>query len=245
MSIYPAYQQARAIAYNSQNGQIAVSNNYGDVSIYDYNDISKRVTTIYKPEKWCETLVYSPCGTMLAIGSHDCQVYVYKIEGEEYKLIFDSKYSQSSAITAMDWSRDSKYIRAIDQAYMKVFYNIEERAQIQDQASELLDTMLWATSTCKLGWEAMGVYPKQDADGSDINAVDADEKRELMVAGDDFNSIRIFNYPVINSNHQCIRLLGHSEHVAKVRFVNGGSERRIISCGGNDKTIIQWKEVSA
>jgi len=83
--------------------------------------------------------------------------------------------------------------------------------------STLTDPSIWATSTCKLGWDVNGVYPS-GADGTDINSVDADESRQLVVAGDDFGSITIYRYPVLNNSHQCIKLTGHSEHVPRARF---------------------------
>lgn len=56
-----------------------MSNNYGDINILDYNDFSRRITTIYPPREWCESLSYSPDENYLAIGSHDDTIYVYKI----------------------------------------------------------------------------------------------------------------------------------------------------------------------
>jgi len=92
-----------------------VSNNYGDVHILDYNDFSKRITTLYKPREWCETMVYSPDGNFLAIGSHDDTIYVYKIDQKgDYSIHWTIMHVHSSAIIAMDWSRDSRYIRAAD-----------------------------------------------------------------------------------------------------------------------------------
>lgn len=89
----------------------------------------------------------------------------------------------SSAVTALDWSRDSKYLRAVDQAYAKIFYNVEESVQVPDGMTTLVDPTIWATSTCKLGWEVAGVFP-QGADGTDINCVDADAARKHIVAGE-------------------------------------------------------------
>jgi len=103
-----------------------VSNNYGDITILDYNDFSKRITTLYKPREWCEVLVYSPNHEYLAVGSHDDSIYIYKINDKgEYTLHWSIFFVHSSAILGMDWSRDSKYLRAVDQAYAKIFYDVE------------------------------------------------------------------------------------------------------------------------
>ena len=112
-----------------------------------------------------------------------------------------------------------------------------------DGSSSLVDPAIWATSTCKLGWEVMGVYP-QGADGTDINAVDATADRTLVAAGDDFGSVRVFRYPALKQGHQCRRMTGHSEHVSRVRFYNQGDQPYLISAGGNDRTYIQWKAVA-
>ena len=126
MSSHPVQQQARAIAYSKHHNHVAVSNNYCDVHILDYNDFSKRITTLYKPREWCETIVYSPDGNFVAIGSHDDTIYIYKIsEKGEYAHHWTIQHVHSSAVIAMDWSRDSRYVRAVDQAYAKIFYDID------------------------------------------------------------------------------------------------------------------------
>merc|ERR1719223_1999579 len=110
MSSHPVQQQGRAITYSPHHNHVAVSNNYGDVHILDYNDFSKRITTLYKPREWCEAMVYSPNQEYLAVGSHDDSIYVYKInEKGEYSLYWSITFVHSSAIVGMDWSRDSKF----------------------------------------------------------------------------------------------------------------------------------------
>ena len=133
LSSYPVQQQARCVTYSPKHEHVAVSNNYGDVSILDYNDFSKRLTTLYKPREWCESLSYSPDQSYLAVGSHDDSIYIYKIsEQGEYTLHWSITFVHSSAIVGMDWSRDSKFLRAVDQAYAKIFYNVEECQQVPD-----------------------------------------------------------------------------------------------------------------
>jgi len=212
--------------------------------ILDYNDFSKRITTLFKPREWCECLSYSPDGNYIALGSHDDSIYVYKINDKgEYSLHWSITFVHSSAVVGMDWSTDSRYIRAVDQAYAKIFYDVEKSQQVGDGPSSLIDATLWATSTCKLGWEVMGVFP-QGADGTDVNCVDASEDRKLLVAGDDFGTICVYKFPVLRNTQPCRRLTGHSEHVPRARFYNKDEdETYIVSIGGMDRTIIQWKEV--
>jgi WD40 repeat protein len=127
LSSTPVHMQARGITYSKKWKHVAVSNNYGDVAILDYNDMTKRITTLYKPREWCEVMVYSPNEEFLAVGSHDDSIYVYKIDEKGYHLHWAITFVHSSAINAMDWSKDSKYLRAIDQAYAKLFYDVEKQ----------------------------------------------------------------------------------------------------------------------
>lgn len=145
----------------------------------------------------------------------------------------------------MDWSKDSKYLRAIDQAYAKLFYDISECTQVTEGQSTLTSLNMWATATCKLGWEVHGVFP-QGADGTDVNAVDSTPDRGLIAAGDDFGSVCVYKGPILKNTQNCRRLTGHSEHVPRVRFYNNDPEDKfLISAGGNDRTYIQWKQVPA
>lgn len=246
LSSVPAHQQARGITYSKKWEHVACSNNNGDVAILDYKDLTKRITTLYKPREWCEAMAYSPDEKFLAIGSHDDSIYVYKISDTgEYSLEWSITFVHSSAITALDWSKDSKYIRAIDQAYAKIYYDVEKKEQVTEGQTTLTDLKLWTTATCKLGWEVAGVFP-QGADGTDVNAVDCDKERKLVASGDDFGSVNVYKLPILKNTQNCRRLTGHSEHVPRVRFYKDEKDQQfLISAGGNDRAYIQWKEVPA
>lgn len=54
---------------------------------------------------------------MLAVGSHDDHVYVYKISDDGKYHGYHKFKLASSFITALDWSTDSKFIRTNDGAH--------------------------------------------------------------------------------------------------------------------------------
>lgn len=67
-------------------------------------------------KEWIEVLKYSPDETMLAVGSHDNDIYIYKVNGNNYE--FHGKLqAHKSFITNFDWSKDSKYIQSNCGAY--------------------------------------------------------------------------------------------------------------------------------
>lgn len=217
--------------------------------IYDYRDFQVLVQTLLEPQEWCEVLKYSPSEDYLAVGSHDNSIYVYEVTAATsasgsatYQLFQVIKDRHSAAITAMDWSRDSVFLRSIDSAYLKNYFDIKNNNQIMDGAHTLTDPSLWQTSTCKLGWEVMGVFPP-GTDGTDVNSVDANKSRTLLAVADDFGSLCVYRFPCVSNNQDCLRLTGHSEHVSRVKYLDGKQAHYLITAGGKDLTYIQWKRV--
>jgi len=175
LSSYAAHQQARAITICDIHDHVAVANNQGDVLIFEESDFTNCLQILKQPGEWIEALEYSPDNRFLAAGAHDDTIYIYKIsEDGKYSLHYKIEYMHSSAITALDWSKDSKYLRAIDQAYSKMYYDITECVHIKDGATVLTDPLIWNSSTCKLGWYINGVF-RPGMDGTDINAVDTNK----------------------------------------------------------------------
>ena len=52
----------------------------------------------------------------MAVGSHDNNIYVYQVNGNNYKLISTCRAHQSF-ITNLDWSVDGNYIQSNCGAY--------------------------------------------------------------------------------------------------------------------------------
>jgi len=238
-SQYPPHQQARAIAFSEGHNQVAVSNNYGDVTIFDYSDFTEPVQTLYDPDEWCEAMQYSPNDKYLAAGSHDNSIYVYLVEGQSrYELHWRIKDTFSSAITALDWSLDSQYIRGTDQAYDKDFFDVVRKEEALEGNRTLTDVGRWNTLSCKLGWEVMGVF-QAGTDGTDVNHVDVAPARNLIAVADDFGSVNFYRFPCLKNSQDCVRMTGHSEHVTRVKFwADKAGNKGIITAGGNDKTYI-------
>jgi len=93
----------------------------------------------------------------------------------------------------------------------------------------------------------MGVYPL-GADGTDVNAVDANENRSLVAVADDSAALCVYKFPCTKNTNDCRRVCGHSERVTRVRFYEHETDREnecIITAGGMDRACIQWKPVAA
>ena len=191
-------------------------------------------------------MAYSPDGKYFAAGGHDDTIYVFTIgENNKYTIYYKIDFIHSSAITAMDWSKDSRFLRAIDQAYGKQFYDMTTKSQADDGCCNLTDPAMWETLTCKLGWEVMGVFPI-GFDGTDVNSVDCNNNLSLVAVSDDRGSLNIYKFPCTKNTQDCRRIGGHSEHVVRARFYENPLDKEnecIITSGGMDRTYIQWRAI--
>lgn len=78
------------------------------------NNVTKELfkSSMLKDQAWIECMQYSPCSRFLAVGNHQQRIFIFSVE-KKYKPIKGSpKLAMSGAITGLDWSLDSKSIRA-------------------------------------------------------------------------------------------------------------------------------------
>ena len=107
----------------------------------------------------------------------------------------------------------------------------------------------WATHNCTLTFETLGVWPEQ-ADGTDINSSavtsfsDGVYVKSVLAVSNDFGTVRVYKYPCNQPSADYIELLGHSDHVCNVAFT-GEQDDQIISAGGHEISLLQWKNHSA
>ena len=75
---------------------------------------------------------------MLAVGSHDNNIYIYEVQGNSYQLM-GKLVAHNSFITNMDWSRDSRYIQSNCGAYELLFFDVNSKQQMKNGATQLRD----------------------------------------------------------------------------------------------------------
>ncbi|XP_070578135.1 77 kDa echinoderm microtubule-associated protein-like isoform X3 [Ptychodera flava] len=180
---------------------------------------------------------YSPDGNYLAIGSHDNYIYVYAVSENGYKYNKVGRCNgHTSFITHLDWSSDSQYIQSNSGDYEVLFWNATSCRQVT--SSSTMRDVDWATHHCTIGFPVCGIW-QEGADGSDVNAVCRSNDRTVIATGDDFGKVNLYRYPCCQPKSHGHSYSGHSSHVTCVRFLK--SDNRLISTGGKDMSIMQWK----
>jgi len=148
--------------------------------------------------------------------------------------------SHHSTITHIDFALDSSAIMSNCTSYEILFHDTTSGKQITGGASQFKNEP-WSTWTCPLGWGVQGIWPPC-ADGSDINAIDRSPDGTVVATGDDFRSVKLFRYPCPVDEAAGQKYAGHSEHVTGIGFSrNDSGQQYLISTGGEDKCIFQWK----
>ena len=66
-----------------------------------------------------------------------------------------------------------------------------------------------------------------------------DKTKRVIVTSDDYGKVKLFRFPSPVEKAAYNQYNGHSSHVTTVRFMN--DNKHIISVGGNDKAIFQFK----
>lgn len=237
MTDFAASKCGRAVAVNTKgNGEVAIGHNDGRVTIRaGATSLDNTKITLEDSEEWIEAMAYSPCGNKLAVGSHDNKIYVYDTT-DSYKLLGTCS-KHNSFIVSVDWSEDSKFIRSVCGAHELLFFDGDSFEQDTSGASNTVETV-WATSSAKYGWLVSGIFPAC-TDGTHINHVDFSPCGNYIVTGDDYGLVNVWRNPA-RKGATPKSLRGHSEHVVRTYFAKGGDY--IISVGGYDKTIMQWKK---
>uniref|UniRef100_A0A1B0C8Z4 Uncharacterized protein n=2 Tax=Lutzomyia longipalpis TaxID=7200 RepID=A0A1B0C8Z4_LUTLO len=136
---------------------------------------------------------FSPDGTFLALGSRDNGIYVYQVNGNGRRYSKIGKCSgHSSFVTHLDWSEDSKVFRTNSGDYELLFWNPTTCRQMTNPSS--LRDNAWATHSCTLTFESLGIWP-ENADGTDVNTAARSHDAKLMATGDDWGKVKLYSYP--------------------------------------------------
>lgn len=158
----------------------------------------------------------------------------------------------SGAITGLDWSLDSKSIRASSGAGEVLVFEIDAKGgRKRDTHGEIaMAEKHWATHTVKRGFCTEGIYPSGE-DGSHINDVNWCKNKSLIFTGDDWGLLNVYRNPVRiiqpkRGKKKAAEIpakmyRAHSEHVMRVA-IEGDNGERVFTVGGQDQCLIQWAQ---
>nr|XP_058914335.1 echinoderm microtubule-associated protein-like 1 isoform X1 [Kogia breviceps] len=229
---------AQSSGFHPSGSVVAVGTLTGRWFVFD-TETKDLVTVHTDGNEQLSVMRYSPDGNFLAIGSHDNCIYIYGVSDNGRKYARVGKCSgHSSFITHLDWSVNSQFLMSNSGDY-EILYWIPSACK-QVVSVETTRDIEWATYTCTLGFHVFGVWP-EGSDGTDINAACRAHEKKLLSTGDDFGKVHLFSYPCSRFRAPSHAYGGHSSHVTNVDFLCDDSH--LISTGGKDTSIMQWRVI--
>lgn len=74
-------------------------------------------------QKEISMIKFSPDNTLLAIGAHDCKIYIYNWNEDGSIKLKSGSIKHNAAIKHLDFSRDGNYLHSTCIAYELLFWN--------------------------------------------------------------------------------------------------------------------------
>ena len=217
----------------------AVGLENGHLMIGDLEENGSNLETVEVSSSICG-VAFAPNNEFLAVATMDNDIRVFCRDGDSDKFEETFNFSGHSAhVKHMDWSDDSLFLRSNSADHELLFWSVESRGQVTD-LDQLDDLDSWASQRCTITFETLGIWP-EIADGTDINVCDANG--DLLIVGDDFGRVKLYNYPAHRTHVKSKELLGHSAHVSGVTALRGSDVARIVSAGGREASLIQWAAI--
>jgi len=188
-------------------------------------------------------LRFSEDDEILAVAHMDANLYCFTLtgHGKNWTLEPWKAANHRAAPTHIQWSADGKIVKVLTRDYEVAHWLVERETRslkfYPHQPDP--DDVKWGGDPLVAGWDVQGCY-QAEWDGTDLNDVTLSGDGQFLVAGDDFGMVRMYKYPAVSNKkeaHRCY--LGHSSFVVGVEFCR--DDKYLITCGGNDMAIFQWR----
>lgn len=112
-------------------------------------------------------------------------------------------------------------------------------------------TVRWVGATAIYGHHALGAWPKRKRAAATraVTAVHNLDGSRLLAAGGDSGAVRLLRSPALVAGAPSVAAAAHGSAVACLRWAGSaaahddgdGSSGILLSCGGQDRTLLQWR----
>jgi len=181
--------------------------------------------------------------SILAVAHMDANLYLFSIKAEagNFSLVPWKPATHRAAPTHMQWNADGTMIKAFTRDYEVAHWRVDRVMRCLKFYPHIPDPdeVKWAGDPLVAGWDVEGCYLKE-WDGTDLNDVTLSDDGLFLAAGDDFGLVRLYKYPAVSNKPEVHKKYkGHSSFVVGVEFCR--NNEYLITCGGNDMAIFQWR----
>jgi hypothetical protein len=233
------YARARFGALTASLSQVGFAGGY--LGVYDTATL-QRIAWHRRTTGDLEDVKYSPNGRQVATASRENVIDLYDARNKASPYHHRKRLTgHSSTVAHLDWSCDSQVLQSNCNAFEILYWDAIKGTNLRNTKDSTESDTVWATWTCTLGFPVMGIW----GDGmsrNDIDCVSRSPNAKLVVFGDDSGRVNLVNAPCIVRHAPRRVYRGHSAHVADIAFLG---DHRVVSCGGRDTAIFQFRVVAA
>lgn len=203
-------------------------------------DCLKNVDPCQDPKRNVTDLRFNPEGSVLAVASEDCAIYLYDAL-HNFKL--RSRLDRhGAAVRHLDFSRDGMHLMSQDDLGQVILWTLEEEdAPVDMGAGPLIAQTAWNTRACTVGWDTVGLFPAGVLN-SFVTSTCRSPDHSFLVSADVQGAVKLFTYPAHQNGH-----LGRTYHVhsrERVNQVSIANDGVTVVSVGRDRSVVQWRLAS-
>ena len=248
------------LACGVDKGRIHVFNLSEDPTLAPPNNVQPRFHAVVTSDlKTNVTVVsFSPDGNLLAAGDGVGNLELFKTKPGGPKNRTYRKRSKcvghASGVLHIDWSVCSGIVKSSSTSYEVLCHAApsgvrltrEPRFSVDARETSLTkgrnERGAWHTWCTPLGFELMGLW-RDGMDGTSINGAWRFGDGKHVVSCDDDGTLRVLNFPAATAKAPFLANKAHSRNVAAA--VGSWCDQLVVSVGGRDCCVMQWKVVSS
>ncbi|KAK0067734.1 echinoderm microtubule-associated protein-like 2 isoform X3 [Biomphalaria pfeifferi] len=182
----------------------------------------------------------------IATGGTDKTVHIYSLQSvegkdEEVWALSGKCQGHHGNIHAIDWSSNTLQgdliIRSSSSIPEQKFWNVNTCTEVP---GEFMTDVTWATTNCVLDHTLIGLWKSKQASEGHMTCVDVSPARHLAAMATSDGSLSLFRYPSCSEGAFSHTYKAH-HHTHNLCFTPNG--RSVLTVGGSDDCIMQWKLV--
>lgn len=175
-------------------------------------------------------LEYNQVGDMIAIGSQNGSIYLFRVsrDGFSYKKV--NKIRGSQPLTHLDWSLDGCYVQTATIDFDLLFWDV--KALSAEKSPVAMKDIKWLTHNCTIGFMVGGMWSNRyySSQAALMTTACRSTGHDMVASGDAEGYLRLFRYPCITPRAEFAEAKVYSGTIACVRFLYG--MRSLVTVGG-------------